>query len=175
LKTLELWLRNEPLGFWRTLNWVLWFTLFSLAYTQTILFFYWLLGIELTPHLSPNYLSNSMFNWAIIRFLLNIFNVALIEELMFRFLPLSFVLLFCRNRFIWVILAMIASSAIFGYLHGGLQFIGIQGVGGIFLSIIFLKCGGMNFNFVKATICSTAMHFLYNCAILLPVYKMFFP
>ncbi len=56
-------------------------------------------------------------------------------------------------------------SIIFGLLHGGLAHIPLQGVLGFILSLVFLKCGGLQCNFYKALAASSATHFLYNMGV----------
>lgn len=78
------------------------------------------------------------------------------EEALFRLLPISAVFLICgkKNKFIlWPVI--ILSSIVFGRIHGSWHNVFIQGLGGIVLSVAFLKGGYVSsviahavFNFV---------------------------
>ncbi len=89
----------------------------------------------------------------------------MIEEYIFRLMPLEFALnrKFNSKQLSCVVLLV---STFFGYLHGGVEHVFIQGFGGIVLSVVFLKCGGMNKNYRKAYICSTASHYCFNMILL---------
>ena len=65
-----------------------------------------------------------------------------------------------------VLVFAIIFSVIFGFLHGGIPNIFIQGVGGFMYSVLFLKCGGLQGNYTKAIATSTAVHFLFNMTLL---------
>ena len=97
-------------------------------------------------------------------FLVFLFSAAMIEEVIFRHVPLLIaVLMYGKSpRIIGV---MVVSSIIFGLIHGGPLNLVFQGVGGFFLSIIFLKCGGFQMRPLKALFASTTAHFLYNLII----------
>lgn len=91
---------------------------------------------------------------------------AMLEEYVFRLVPLKFVL----NRnigFEELTKVVLVVSAFFGYIHGGIEHVFIQGLGGIVLSVVFLKCGGLNKNYRKAYICSTASHYSFNMILLI--------
>jgi membrane protease YdiL (CAAX protease family) len=82
------------------------------------------------------------------------------EELVFR-LPLGFL----AER--WgasykLLIGVILSSMLFGIIHGNPYHLLMQGVSGILYSMIFLKCGGSNRNYIKAFLSCIAAHFLYN-------------
>lgn len=94
-----------------------------------------------------------------------LFLYAFIEELMFRF-PLA---AFNNKRNLQIIMVLIISS-FFGWLHGNVYNILIQGTSGVVLSITFLKCGGSSSNsFNKVMIglmCCTIVHALTNAIII---------
>lgn len=97
-------------------------------------------------------------------FLIFLFSAAMVEEALFRFFPLLIaVALWGKSRLI--IGVMVVSSIIFGFIHGGPINLIFQGVGGFFLCIIFLKCGGFQKRPLKALLSSTTAHFLYNLVI----------
>lgn len=59
-----------------------------------------------------------------------------------------------------LIYAIIVSSVVFGILHGGVVNVLIQGVGGLFLSYVYLKNG-------NCILSAMIMHSLYNLVIIL--------
>ncbi len=63
-----------------------------------------------------------------------------VEELIFRLIPIYLTLAFTSNKHIlWSVIFLV--SCIFGYLHGSWHHIFIQGFGGIMFSKAFLKGG----------------------------------
>lgn len=89
------------------------------------------------------------------------------EELRYRLIPLAIPILGGSRRL--VLPMALASSVSFGVLHGGLVHIPLQGVMGVFFSIIFLKCGGMQKRFVRATSMAIFAHMLYDAAVYLNI------
>ncbi len=89
---------------------------------------------------------------------------AFFEELIFR-LPLA---IFVRMG--WslekVFVVAVPLSVFFGFLHGGISHIFLQGVSGFIFSIVFLKCGGWQRNYTKALLASTATHFMFNAVLI---------
>lgn len=93
---------------------------------------------------------------------------ALFEELLFRLIPLS--LAICKSKTPEMVLfAIISSSFLFGMLHGNVFRVIIEGVVGVILSVLFLKCGAYQKKFFKATMCSTAAHYALNIFVMLSV------
>lgn len=75
------------------------------------------------------------------------------EELAFRVIPISIARKFGEQ---FIIPVVILSSLIFGWGHGnGTNSLLIQGVGGLLLSVVYIKT---NYNYW----CSVAMHFAWN-------------
>lgn len=81
------------------------------------------------------------FNSKLNTFLLFVIVGPFFEEAIFRF-PLHLIAKFIRSKNV-VIVAALFSSIIFGYLHGNICNVFIQGSAGLYLSAIFLKAGGM--------------------------------
>ena len=76
----------------------------------------------------------------------------IIEEVAFRFLPITIVKRWTKNRMVlW--LTIILVSGIFGYMHGSWLNMLTQGIVGLWFSAAFLK-GGL--------ISSVTTHILYN-------------
>jgi len=92
--------------------------------------------------------------------------MVLTEEIVFRFLPLSLTVWVTQGNHIAITIVVIISSFLFGWLHGGLFNVPIQGVGGVILSAVFLWCGGEENRPFSALFASTAVHWLYNATIL---------
>ncbi len=94
-----------------------------------------------------------------------------IEEVLYR-LPLALLLLLRLhilrfdqrpiNTWPFIFLAVAILSVGFGYAHGGVDHIFVQGVTGFCFSLLFIKCGGNNGRFVKALACTIIAHFLFN-------------
>lgn len=116
----------------------------------------------LNMYTPPPKIGIATLTWYIPIFLLSF---AFIEEIIFR-LPLA---IFIQLE--WpineIVFMAIFYSAIFGFYHGGITNIFIQGVGGFILCIIFLKCGGYQKKYLKAIIISTLAHFFYNAILVL--------
>lgn len=85
------------------------------------------------------------------------------EEIIFR-VPLG--LIAPHVQLPITLTAAVTSSVLFGYLHGGISHIAIQGISGFIYSIIFLKCGGMKGKRLKPLLASTSAHFLGNVLIM---------
>lgn len=80
----------------------------------------------------------------------------ILEEIMFRFLPLYLVML-CGNDYLtWSVAIFI--SVIFGFLHGSWKHILSIGVVGITFSWLFV-----NFGFVSCSAAHITNNFLYSC------------
>jgi len=105
----------------------------------------------------------------LLRFFLTLSLGALLEEIVYRLIPL----MFAREYFdgaphrpmIAITTVAIISSIWFGYVHGSAEHIFVQGVLGGFCSIAFLKCGGLKRNYRKALFASSGVHFIYNAII----------
>ncbi|MBP9669700.1 MAG: CPBP family intramembrane metalloprotease [Candidatus Pacebacteria bacterium] len=61
---------------------------------------------------------------------------------------------------LWCI--VLTSSALFAYVHHGWMSIFLQGIGGVALSVVYLKCGGLEGRWLKATWYSTVSHTFFN-------------
>lgn len=57
---------------------------------------------------------------------------------------------------------VLSSSALFAYVHHGWLSLLLQGIGGIVLSVVYLKSGGMEGRWVKGTWYSTVSHTFFN-------------
>ncbi len=88
------------------------------------------------------------------------FFFAIVEEIIFRAPLILFITMNCRLR--TMLFFAVLFSVIFGFLHGGIKHIFIQGVSGMMLSIAFLKCGGLQKKYTKALLTSTTVHYIYN-------------
>lgn len=92
-----------------------------------------------------------------------------LEEAMFR-VPLMFPIGLYRARivpFSAIPIAAVLLSFIFGYLHGNLWNVGLQGFAGLLLSLVFLKSGGYQNKLEKAFFSSFFFHSLNNGLIVL--------
>src|SRR3989344_4839153 len=76
----------------------------------------------------------------------------ILEEFLFRLIPLRIavaIYLFSKNKKV-IFVIIVAASFIFGFVHFGWLSVFIQGIYGLILSWVFLKCGGLNRNYLKA-------------------------
>ncbi|MFH1668090.1 MAG: CPBP family intramembrane glutamic endopeptidase [Candidatus Komeilibacteria bacterium] len=98
-------------------------------------------------------------------------NVIVMEELFFR-LPLSIITRYISTKG-FIVLSFVLLSIFFGWMHGHWLFIFSQGVLGIALSLVYLKCGGFSKNLLTAVssgrifvglLCAVLLHSSYNCA-----------
>lgn len=92
----------------------------------------------------------------------------LMEELMFRILPLSLVIAFVSRSPGFVFGAMTLFTVLFGAIHpytlsGKIE----AGIAGFFFGLVFLKCGGLKKSFLKASAAAIAAHGTTNCLVLL--------
>ena len=90
-----------------------------------------------------------------------VFYLAVMEELVFRFVLLGGAVQIWGAT--WpVLLVMVASSIVFGLMHGGPVNVLLQGVSGIVFCIVFLKCGGFDQNFLMALMIVAITHCIFN-------------
>lgn len=110
-----------------------------------------------------------------------VFLNALVEEIEFRVIPITIVSYLLGRSFssreknaIILLAVAIASSALFGYIHGGVDHIFVQGVLGLIWSFIYMKCGGVitelegraaAWSVIRALLAVTLVHSLYNYSI----------
>ncbi|MGE5298229.1 MAG: lysostaphin resistance A-like protein [Acidobacteriaceae bacterium] len=110
------------------------------------------------------YIFISMFIWGPIK-----------EEVIFRVLPLSIVIAFISTSPKFVFPAATVFAILFGAIHPYSTVVKIDvAISGFFFGLVFLKCGGMNKAFVKASIAAMAAHGLANALIVLDTWWRFF-
>lgn len=106
-------------------------------------------------------------------FYVTLLGSAALEEAAFRYPITIAVDLESRvGTFPLVIVSAIALSILFGYLHGGILFIFIQGVSGLLYSVLFLKCGGYARKALKPVATCTAAHFAWNAGFFSTIYAL---
>jgi hypothetical protein len=91
---------------------------------------------------------------------------SLVEESLFRFFPLVLSRIIAKHPLEITLLIAVASSIVFGFIHGGIVHIFVQGVLGFIWCILFLKCGGNHDNPLKALFVTWTSHALYNFVLL---------
>ncbi len=89
------------------------------------------------------------------------------EEVIFR-LPLAFGIN-AHWPFYGILIFAAVLSTIFGFVHGGIKHIFVQGVGGIPYYILFLKCGGLEMHYNDAITVTTLTHFLFDLILFIRV------
>lgn len=118
------------------------------------------LGIEgAGPLLRWNGISESYLDLISIPF------IAIIEEFVFRLLPMVIIYKVFKNR-VWsskeILLVAITSSVIFGYVHGSIFNIFFQGVLGLILFWVYYKEYKSTQSIWKALLASSLVHMIYN-------------
>lgn len=98
----------------------------------------------------------------------------MIEEVLFRLLPLGLALGFYRDdaRHGWLVVAMIAlASVAFGFFHGLEWYrLLLQSMGGIVLSVVFLKACGMDAGYwLRALATAWFAHLVFNTTVLVTI------
>ena len=99
-------------------------------------------------------------------FVLSIVWVSIEEEVIFRIIPLVLLLRYVRNRVI-IMVAVLAISALFGYVHHGWESIAMQGVGGVLYSILFIKYAENGTRYYQASAVVILVHTIYNAIIMM--------
>jgi membrane protease YdiL (CAAX protease family) len=102
-----------------------------------------------------------IFSWSFFAFILY---VSASEELLFRILPLLLTMKLTRRREVLVIV-MVISAAFFGYVHGGVSHIFLQGIGGFLYSVLFIKYSRRGKNPIEGSLVVITIHSLFNIAI----------
>ncbi len=91
------------------------------------------------------------------------------EEVIFRLLPISIALEESgADSAVWT--TAVISSIIFGWAHGNIYHVLIQGVGGFISCWFFLYTGGWNRRYLKATTASVCLHLFFNLVCFLIIY-----
>jgi membrane protease YdiL (CAAX protease family) len=96
-------------------------------------------------------------SWLFIPYL---FMISAVEEFFFRILPLTWVLRNTARKYLHV-LAALATAVAFGYVHGGLTNIPLQGIGGFLYAIVFIKYAHGE-RYMEAGIVLIVLHTLFN-------------
>lgn len=86
---------------------------------------------------------------------------AVVEEFVFRFLPIAILALFTPSVNAFLLTTALAAAA-FGVMHGGFASLLMQGTGGLLLGVLFLKCGGLHGRKIKAWLAASTAHALIN-------------
>lgn len=100
--------------------------------------------------------------------------VPFFEELVFRYLPLGltfFIVWACGLSLrplgtVIVVGAILLTSVVFGYIHGGIGNVFIQGLAGVTFGVIFAKWSGFGARCGKGLLASTIAHGATNALIL---------
>lgn len=92
----------------------------------------------------------------------------LLEEVALRFLPLAVVVAFISASPAVVFGANLCCAALFGAIHPyAMHHKVLAGVAGFVFGLVFLKCGGLNKRFLKASVAAVAAHGVSNLFVLL--------
>lgn len=97
--------------------------------------------------------------------------IVVLEETFFRFIPFLILFVIIRKiqnqyKILLTISVAIISSFVFGYLHGNILNIPVQGVMGILFAVMYLKAGGYNNKQpFQALVVSSTTHLCFNLII----------
>ena len=97
-----------------------------------------------------------------------IISVSVIEELLFRIIPLVILIRYVNNRFV-TLFSVIALSVSFGLIHSGWESVPVQGVGGILYSILFIKYAENGTRFLQASAVVILVHTIFNAILTLAI------
>lgn len=96
---------------------------------------------------------------------------AVVEEILFRFLPLALLeRVGGKYRRTLQLGGSVAVSGVFGYLHGGVANVFLQGVTGFALSLIYLQTRVRSKSHALALFHSARAHLFFNLALLFAAY-----
>lgn len=152
------WLDKEPTNWRQALRIIIVFTCANFAWAA------WMMSILIASGIRPTTTGGPAFLSQPLGYILPVlFVAAAFEEMIFR-LPLIFFARATDSRNV-LVLAVAVFSALFGLAHGGLINLPIQGVAGVLLSVVFLKCGGLHNRPAKGLLASTTTHFLFNAVV----------
>jgi len=168
------WLGEEAKGFWTITGYVVFTALIvaSIDYTVQSAMINW--GFVKAPPLPE--VGDTPFQYFNVFSFLSVFIWGPIkEEVMFRLLPLAFIIAFVSRRPGLVFGAVIILTAIFGAIHPYSTVGRIQvAIDGFFFGLVFLKCGGLNNRFVKAWVCAVCAHGLSNVFVVVDAWWDYF-
>ena len=116
----------------------------------------WIFGLKISPRNGTG--ETNIFEW---KFPLEIISSVGIEEFLFRWLPVAITY---ESGFgvIGKIIVGVLSSGIFGYLHGGISHIFLQGAHGFISYLLFLKTSNMGKNHLKGFSATFLEHLIFN-------------
>jgi len=155
-----MWLRKEAQGK-AALFWILATVKVNFVYAFVALWV--LISVGVIVPASPGV--DDFLDIGFVALLLISLKYALFEELLFRF-PLA-ILVWLQYSLGNLLVFALMFSILFGLAHGSPENILIQGVFGFMLSLLFLKCGGLQGRPFKALACTFAAHWLYNASVFL--------
>jgi len=157
------WLQTQ-LTFGQACRFILTCLVFDVVWCFVLAGLFHFLKIKISKR-TAHFRRSEILRWS---FPFRLFRAVTIEEVLFRFFPLTVALSVWGATWPTVMIAFL-SSIIFGWIHGNIYNVLIQGVGGLIFCFIFLKCGGFSHHHVQALFFSIAAHYLFNSLIALIV------
>lgn len=94
-------------------------------------------------------------------FVATILYISFEEELMFRIIPLLVALKFIKQSAGLVGVALL-TAVVFGYVHGGVYNILLQGIGGFLYAVIFIKYSQNGTRILEASLLVIVLHTFFN-------------
>ncbi len=102
-------------------------------------------------------------------FLFTIISISVIEELIFRIIPLWIAIRYLRSPW-YLITAAFITAIVFGYVHGGVYNILLQGIGGFLYAIIFIRYAAGGKRILEASLVIIILHTIFNGLLSLLLY-----
>lgn len=169
MNKLMVWLEDEALTFRQMAGYVLFAALFDLSmnYTVRAALLNWRL-IEHPPY-DPNP-QNPFMHDNLLDFVSTLVMAPILEETIFRVVPLLIVIFFTK-RPTAVFGAVVVFAILFGAIHPYGWFGKTQvAIAGFTFGVIYLKCGGLKGNVLKAALCAMATHSMANAFLYAQMY-----
>ncbi len=169
---------RKPQSFWEYCLWIIATVMIIFIWENIWLYFLFWHGIDFnSPNFGMNKIKGAEF------FISALITAPLIEEFLFRFLPIMITKAITSNfakwpKFLIMFGMIVGSSVLFAFVHFDWpKCLLFQGVGGLLLSLLFLKCMNYKksaeniFKFNRAVLCAFAAvvsaHALHNLLVLL--------
>jgi len=140
---------------WRFYSLLLWLLLFDFVIAVSSVSLFQIQGVELPETVTEETPILSLL------FLIEIVLISLFEEGIFRIIPLVLVMKMTKKHSIIFGVAVL-SSVVFGWIHGSVYNILIQGFGGMLYSIVFVKYSQNGSRFLQASLVVICLHTVFN-------------
>src|SRR3989344_1419419 len=159
MRRLVAWLSNEPNSLKERFDLILAFSVVGFLWTNVAVYAITYLG--LLPYIARP-VSEPGIKLDLIGSIQFLIGAAIFEEILFRLIPLKLASKLGSGNAVAIFSAAVASSAVFGYMHGGWVHLSMQGIVGLMFCAVYLKYGGMQGKILLPTAASSTTHFFVN-------------